>query len=481
MASLKKNFLYNAILTVSGYIFPLMVYPYVSRVLGVENIGACNFVDSIVDYFTILSMMGMNTVGIREIAKCKDNRKELDKTFSELFSLNTIMTLLAVAVLTIAVFTVPKFQDYRNLLYIGIGKLFFNYMLINWFFQGLEDFKYITARYIVVKMMFVASVFLLVRTKEDVIIYYLLVALTWAVNGIINFFYARKFVSFRFTVHIPRSVVSSFFILGVYWLMNSMYTTFNVAFLGFVTNDTEVGYYTTANKILTIIVAVFTTLTTILIPKLSQLLKDNQANEKELQKLLGKVFEILALFSIPLMFFVLPFSPEIIRIMAGKGYEGAIAPLCIMSPLFFLIGFDQILVLQLLMPMGRDKDILKNSVMAACVGLMGNVLLVIPFGKCGAATILILAELTVLVASYRCLTKLMAFHFPYFLTLKYLLASLPIAIIAYSVKSLCTNPFITLLAGMCLTSVYVYCIGMFVLRNTVLRDLTSNITKRVWA
>ena len=85
MPSLRKNFIYNAILTMSGYIFPLMVYPYVSRILGVSNIGACNFVDSIVEYFTIISMMGMNTIGIREIAKCKGDRKKLDRTFSQYY------------------------------------------------------------------------------------------------------------------------------------------------------------------------------------------------------------------------------------------------------------------------------------------------------------------------------------------------------------------------------------------------------------
>lgn len=124
MQSLKKNFIYNAILTMSGYIFPLMVYPYVSRVLGVANIGACNFVDSIVEYFTILSMMGMNTIGIREIAKCKNDQQKLDNVFSQLFSLNTLTTITAIIILIIATNIVPKFAPYKDLLYIGVGKFF---------------------------------------------------------------------------------------------------------------------------------------------------------------------------------------------------------------------------------------------------------------------------------------------------------------------------------------------------------------------
>ena len=177
MASIRKNFIFNATLTICGYIFPLMVIPYVSRVLGVANIGACNFVDSIVDYFTIVSMMGINTLGIREIAKAKSSQKELNKVFSELFSLNTITTIIAVFLLTISVFCVQKFQDYKDLFYLGILKLFFNYMLINWFFQGLEDFKYITIRYVIVKTIFVISIFTLIHTSNDTNLYYMLVCL----------------------------------------------------------------------------------------------------------------------------------------------------------------------------------------------------------------------------------------------------------------------------------------------------------------
>ena len=110
MASIKQNFVYNALLTISGYIFPLMVFPYVSRVLGVTNMGACNFVDSIVDYFTIISMMGMNTLGIREIAKVRNNQQQLNKVFSELYSLNTISTIIAVGILYMPICYIPKFQ-----------------------------------------------------------------------------------------------------------------------------------------------------------------------------------------------------------------------------------------------------------------------------------------------------------------------------------------------------------------------------------
>lgn len=468
MQSLKKNFIYNAILTMSGYIFPLMVYPYVSRVLGVANIGACNFVDSIVEYFTILSMMGMNTIGIREIAKCKNDQQKLDNVFSQLFSLNTLTTITAIIILIIATNIVPKFAPYKDLLYIGVGKLFFNYMLINWFFQGLENFKYIAARTIFVKILFIISVFLFVKTETDVKLYYFLVALTWAGNGIINFIYAKKYVSFNFTLKINKAIIGSFFILGVYWFMNSMYTTLNVAFLGFATNDIEVGYYTTANKLLTVIMTMFTALTSVMVPRVSVALKSN--DNSEAKALIRKAINALMLFAIPLIFFVFPFSQELIYLMSGKGYEGATTPLQIMTPLFFLVGYDQIIVLQTLLPMGKDKDILRNSILAASVGIISNIFLTLNFGKNGSAIVLILAELSVLLSSQFCVTKYLGLKIPFKLIIKHIIGFSPIIIICYVIKYFINSYVISLIVSASIICCYIFLAGRFILKNSILTN-----------
>ena len=475
MQSLKKNFIYNAILTMSGYIFPLMVYPYVSRVLGVANIGACNFVDSIVEYFTILSMMGMNTIGIREIAKCKNDQQKLDNVFSQLFSLNTLTTITAIIILIIATNIVPKFAPYKDLLYIGVGKLFFNYMLINWFFQGLENFKYIAARTIFVKILFVISVFLFVKTETDVKLYYFLVALTWAGNGLINFIYAKKYVSFNFTLKINKAIIGSFFILGVYWFMNSMYTTLNVAFLGFATNDIEVGYYTTANKLLTVIMTMFTALTSVMVPRVSVALKSN--DNSEAKALIRKAINALMLFAIPLIFFVFPFSQELIYLMSGKGYEGATTPLQIMTPLFFLVGYDQIIVLQTLLPMGKDKDILRNSILAASVGIISNIFLTLNFGKNGSAIVLILAELSVLLSSQFCVTKYLGLKIPFKLIIKHIIGFSPIIIICYVIKYFINSYVISLIVSASIRCCYIFLAGRFILKNSILTNLKTPLFK----
>ena len=135
--SLKKNFIYSSILTVSKYLFPLIVYPYVSRTLGLSSIGIVNFVDNLVNYFVYLSMMGITTVGIREVAAVRNDKATLSKTFLSLLSLTAITTVIAIIALLIAMYTIPTLIPHRDLLYIGIVKLVFNLFLMEWFFMGV--------------------------------------------------------------------------------------------------------------------------------------------------------------------------------------------------------------------------------------------------------------------------------------------------------------------------------------------------------
>lgn len=165
--SLKKNFLYSTILTVANYIFPLLTYPYVSRVLGVTNIGICNFVDSIINFFILFSMMGVGAVGIREIAGATDSSKSQSKVFSSLLVLNGITTLVMLIILLLCIHIIPEFREYKGLMYVGAAKLVANLFLVEWFFKGTENFKYITNRTILVKCIYVASVFLFVKDADD--------------------------------------------------------------------------------------------------------------------------------------------------------------------------------------------------------------------------------------------------------------------------------------------------------------------------
>lgn len=398
MATLRKNIFYSGILTTANYLFPLITYPYITRVLGVANIGACNFVDSIINYFLILSALGIGIVGIREIAKNKGNEVSLQRTFSQLFTINTISTTIALIVLLIAIHVVPKLQENYELMWIGVLKLIFNYLLIEWFYKGLEDFKYVTNRTIFVRCLYVLSVFLFVKKADDVIIYYSLTSITIVINAIINLVYARKFIKFRFCFTSLNEYSKSICIMGVYNILTSMYTTFNVAYLGFVSSDVQVGYYTTSTKIHTIILMAFTAVTGVMMPRMASILSEKKYSEYV--RLIKKSVLILLEFSIPCIIFIEVFAPLIIKIIAGSGYEGAILPLRIIAPLLLIIGFEQILITQSLMPMGKDRAVLINSIIGAIVGITANLIFVPYLASTGSAIVWLLSEIAVMLSAF---------------------------------------------------------------------------------
>lgn len=433
--SIKRNFMFNSLLTVSGYVFTLLTYPYISRVLGLSNVGIVNFVDGLINYFILFAMMGVGTVGIREVAINKKDRKELSKTFSGVITLNTISTLIAIAVLLTAMYTVPTLYPYRDLLYIGVCKLLFNILLVEWFFTGLEDFAYITKRTIAIKFLYVAAVFLLVREASDYKIYYLLCVLTVIVNGLVNIVYCRKFISFTLKGITIRPYLSTFFSIGFYVIIGSMYTSFNVAWLGFVSGTDEVGYYTTATKLHTVILALLTAFQNVMFPRVTSLLAEGKRDEYH-EKLHVAVDSLLA-FSFPIVITAIIFGPQILHLLVGDGYEGAYLPFRIIMPLIFVIGYEQIVCIQILMAMKQDKKLLINSCIGAASGLILNILFVSRLGAVGSSLVWLISEIIIMLGAQYWVSKTTEFRFPWSQIMKYTLVYSPVAIILVSISHYC--------------------------------------------
>lgn len=462
----KRNFVYNGILTLSNYIFPLIVYPYVSRVLGVSNIGICNFVDSIVHWFILFSMMGMTILGNREMAAIGDDRTRRSKAFSELMTLNLVTTLIAALGLLAAIFTVPKLFAYRSLLYVGVLKLFANFLCIDWYFRGTEDFRYITGRTIFVKILYVGAVFLFVQKADDYPLYYLLTVLMLAANAVINLFYARRSVSFIGKGLEPGRYLKPFLMLGMYMLLTALYVTLNVTWLGFVTDDEQVGYYTTASKLYSIVIAFFSAFTGVMLPRMSSLVSENRIDD--FRSMIDRTFDLLFMFAVPLVVYASLCAPEIVRIFAGAGYEGAYVPARIMMPLILVVGLEQVYVIQILMPNKRDRSIFVNSCVGATVGVLLNVLLVSRLQAVGSAIVWITSEAAVLVVASWFANRDDGIAFPWKKLFREVLAYLPLAILSIVLYKLIPQPWFRLTAVTALTGVYTLVYVLFVKKDRTL-------------
>ena len=391
--SIKKNFAYKSVLTLSTYLINFITFPYVARVLGVERIGLVNFVDNTVNYFLLFATMGVGLLGVREIAAVKEDKKRRDQVYSSMLALNLLFTLVSLGIYLLCISTIPKLCQYDELFYIGTAKILFTVFLVEWFFTGVENFRYITLRSILIKVLYIISVFLFVRDTSDYRLYFILTVGVVVLNALINQLYIREFVRVRWNNIQLFKYLKQNVTLGIYTLMTSMYLTFNVMYLGLVSNNTEVGYYTTAFKLYSVILGFFTAFTNVMLPRMSSLLANGEKDR--FQELVNRSFSVMSTCCIPLILCSMIMAPQIVYILSGPGYEGAILPMRIIMPAAFAVGVAQVLAIQVLMPMKKDKVLLVASIIGAVVSLLINLLVVPYIESVGSAVVLLCSEAVV--------------------------------------------------------------------------------------
>lgn len=388
--SIKKNFAYKSALTISTYLMNFITFPYVSRILGVDGIGLIGFVDNTLSYFLLFATMGISILGVREVAAVKNNQKECNRVYSNILGMNLAFTIITLIVYFVCIALIPKFTQYQELFYIGSAKILFTAFMVEWFFSGTENFRYITIRSLLIKSLYVVFVFIFVRVKDDYMLYFILTVAVVIVNAIINMVYIRKFVSICVRELVSRKYLKQNITLGIYAIMTSMYLTFNVMFLGFVSNNTEVGYYTTAFKLYSVILGLFTAFTNVMLPRMTSLLAEGEKDR--FNSLINKSFESMCTFSIPMILCSMVLAPQIIYILSGSGYEGAILPMRIIMPAVLSVGIAQVLALQVLLPMKKDKVLFIASIFGASISLLVNSLVVPRMQSVGSAIVLLTAE-----------------------------------------------------------------------------------------
>lgn len=472
--SLKENFIYSVILTSANYVFPMLVFPYISRVLGVENVGICNFIDSIVNYFVLFSMMGIASLGIREIASC-NNKQERNIVFSSLILLNAIFTFIAIVGLIVVTYTVKEVAQYKSLMYVGVLKLISNFLLLEWLYKGLEDFKYITKRTLIVKCIYVLSIFIFVRNCEDYVVYYLLTTLMITINSLINIAHSKQLVIFSFYGVKIKKYFKPFISLGYYMLLTTMYNSFNITFLGFIATKKDVGDFSTAAKLFAIIVALFTAVSNVIMPRASSLI--NEGNKQAFQHLIYKSISGLLLFALPTLIFMFCYTEQIVSILFGKEFSGMVVILRIIVPLLLIVGYEQILIMQVIMPNKIDKGLTICSTAGAIIGISLNVLLVPSLTSIGSSIAWVASELTVLLLGQYIVTKKRLFKFPLRNSIKHILAYVPLLAVCWYFRRLVEHHFYYLIIFSLIIIAFSLLIEIFILKNEMVVEQYKKILK----
>lgn len=399
--SVKANYILNLINTGTQILFPLITFPYACRVIEPDGIGQVNFFSSIIGYISLFTCLGIPMYAVREIARDRNDVVKMNRTAVEVFLLHTLLTVVGYLIVAVLCLTVPQVKVGVPLFLILSLTLFFKAIGCEWFYQGIEDFKYITIRGLVVKIVSVVILFVLVKTKED-LIYYGIYSVVGVLGGnIFNFIRLQKYIH-RENIIFPKLNISRHIkpVLQVFSLsvVTSIYLQLNPVLLGFFEGNTAVGFFTAATKIMTVVMGLSACLGTVMMPRTSNLIAEHK--DEEFNSLIQKSYDFTIAISFPLACGLFVAAPYIIKVLCGQEFISATFASQVIAPIILMVGISNVMGIQVLYPKGKINIVVRCCLIGAVVDLLLNICLIHLFSYNGTAVAYLCAEIATTVSMY---------------------------------------------------------------------------------
>lgn len=410
--SIKKNFILNLINVLSGLLFPLITFPYTSRILMPDGIGLVQFFQTIIGYIALCTALGIPIYAVREIARIKDNQIECNKITVEILLLHSCLTLIGYVIVVVLITTVAKIQVDIPLFSLLSANLFFSAIGALWFYQGIEDFKYITIRALVVRTLSLIALFIFVKEKTDLFYYAAISVLAEVGGNIFNFFRLRKFINFHNFRWRDLDLMRHFRPALKIFMLNiiiSIYVNLDTVMLGFIRNETLVGYYDASVRITKAILGIVQALGTVLLPRFASLANNNQM--QEFKALADKSISFIIGTSLPLMVGMIFMAPSLIFLFCGPLFAPSILAMQIMSPIILFIAISGMLGMRILYALGKENIVIYSTVIGAVINFLLNCFLIPSYGHYGAGIATSIAEFMVTIVMIILGWKYYSIHF----------------------------------------------------------------------
>lgn len=389
--TISRNYFYNVVYQIVAIIAPLITAPYIARILLADGIGAFQYVSSIVNIFCIVIAFGTSSYAMREIAYVQDNIQARSQIFVEIVLLRS----LAVAIALFPYFLLVRRAESSVLFQIMSIQIIAVAFETSWFFQGIEDFKSITVRNIIVRIASVILIFTCIKTKNDLPIYTLIIAGTSFAGCIAQLLCITKYVRIHDIgpINIKRHIYPSF-ALFIPTIAINIYTSLDKTVLGMLSTNYEVGYYSQVETIVKMCMLVITSLGTVLMPRIAHMLSTN--SKEDVVKQIYKSCQFVLFIGFPMMVGMITISPIFIPMFFGQGYEKCIVLMRFMPLIVLIIGLASVTGASIMIPLKRQKQYTMSVVIGAFANLLLNCILIPHFGALGATVSTIAAEFAVL-------------------------------------------------------------------------------------
>jgi len=397
--SLIKNSFYNVVYKVLNVVFPLLTATYTARIIFADGVGEVSYAQNIVSYFTTIAALGIPNYGIREVAKVKHDVKKSNVLFNELLVINTISTTICIILYYILINIVIAFKSNIKMYYAVGLLLVFNYINIDWFYQGKEEYVYIAKRSFVIKLISLIAMFIFVRTPNDTIKYALITCFALGGNNVLNILNLRKY---QIKINIKNINVlqhlKPIFILLASVISIELYTMLDVTMIGMYCDSSAVAYYTNSMKLVKMLITVITAIGAVLLPRMSQYY--TEGNIKQCEFVVNKVFRLMLFLFIPCEIGIILSSELIMPIMFGETFIPAIGTLKITGLLICSLGFSNLFGTQILLTFGQEKKLLYCTLAGAFSNIIMNSFLIPRFQQNGAAIASVISESLVTILAY---------------------------------------------------------------------------------
>ena len=475
--SVKVNYILNLINTGTQMLFPLITFPYVCRVIEADGIGQINFFQSIISYISLFTCLGIPMYAIREIARDRSDVVQMNRTAMEILLLHSMLTLVGYAIVAILCLTVPQIQVNIPLFLILSLTIFFTAIGCEWFYQGIEDFKYITIRGLIIKTVSVVLLFIFVKSKTDLLYYGCYTVFGVLGGNIFNFFRLRKYIHRENIIfselHIKRHVKPVLKVFS-FSVVTSIYLQLNTVLLGFLKNALAVGYFAAATKVMQMLLMMSSCLGSVMMPRASHLIAENK--EDEFNRLIQKSYDFTLAIALPMTIGLIFCAPSLITALCGVKFEHSILPSQIIAPIILMVAISNVFGIQVLFPKGKINIVTLCCGIGAVADLILNLCLIPFFSYIGTSIAYLGAEVATTVSMYFIGRKYIPIIYFKKSHLTYALGCVVMALALYGI-SLLQLPTLTilLLQGCC--GVLAYFIILCICKDEMLVQILSKIKR----
>ena len=381
-----KNYLYNLSYQILTIILPIITVPYVTRIFTSEDLGNYGFYNSIVSYFSLFAMLGIGLYGTKQIAAARD----VNSTFWNIYAIQLIASLISIFVYVVAIVCIPTMSGIIPL--ILFISLFSKIIDISWLFSGKEDFKKITVRNTVVKVVGVISIFTFIKNSEDLYLYILLIVIFDFLGQVVMWVPAKKFIKRpSFNTEIMKKNLHPIVLLFLPQVAISLYVVLDRTLLGLLGSYSDVGIYEQGQKLTSIIYKIVSSLGVVMLPRVANLLSERK--EKEAQNMVKFSFILYNLIIFPMIFGLIAVNEVFVKLFLGKDFQDVKYVLYITTINIMLVAWTNILGHQVLVVRNKNKEFMLSTTIPAFVSVAVNIAVIPIFGYIGASITAVIVEL----------------------------------------------------------------------------------------